>query len=223
MTSIIHWTTLGISDIINIVICIIYLITAFLMFKTFKETKKQTGISLDISQYNIFHTELLDFIEEAKNSKFHSNLLEDILKPLKNDYEKSNGIYYMHVFSNVHTTINFNNGADNLAFINDYRSNVLFPLTRYYDKLLFFVNRIKDDKLLSIEYKLVLYYLIEMNVLPIYFRVSNCLGPSGSIQCNLTPFSTENYDSKTFYEINEFYIANNLFQYKDLKYYKHTL
>lgn len=209
--------------IVNFLIFIVYAIMAKYMFKTFTGGQKQTEISLAINQYNIYHFELQELIVEGKNIKFHTDLGDSILKPLKYQYSNSNGIDYMGVFTIItHKWLIIKTYEENRKdLIEDFRDNVLFPLSRYYDKLFHFLNRIKNDSVLK-NYKNILYINIENNILQTYFRLcNNCVGNYKTV--DLSSFKTEGFDPDTFYRINKFYIENGIFQYKDLKFYQDTL
>jgi len=71
MTLCLSWVT---SDTINTLILIVYIITAVVIYRTFKAGKEQSSISLSISQHNIYYNELLDLFEDAKNIKFNTYL-----------------------------------------------------------------------------------------------------------------------------------------------------
>lgn len=214
------------ADIINILILtvnflifIVYAIMAKYMYKTFTGGQKQTEISLAINQFNIYHFELQGLIEEAKNIKFYSDLdlINGKLKSLSPAYDKANGINYIEVFSMLtNPSYDLKNNQD---MINDFRHNVLFPLVRYYDKLFYYLNRVKNDKVLNHDYRNILYNHIESDLLQVYFRICNhCHGTYMTV--DLSIFKTEVFDPESFYMINRFFIENKTFQYKDLNFYQ---
>ena len=196
---------------------------AYFLRKTFIEGKKQTKTSLAINQFNIFHDELKGLVVEAKEMRFHTDLGNGILKTLNHEFEKANGIYYIGIFSissDLKLTL-AQDAEDNRALINDFRHNVLFPLSQYYDKLYHFLNRIKCDETLSLDYKKILYNYIERDILQTYLRVCN-YERGNKRHCELSIFKTEVYDQNSFYNINNFYIDNSAFQYKDQAFYIKT-
>ncbi len=208
--------------LVNFLILIVYAFMAKYMYRTFIGGQKQTETSLAINQFNIYHTELQGLIEEGKNIKFHSDMDEGILKTLNYQFIKSNGIEYISAFTIATDTLQdtLKNDKNSQAIINDFRHNVLFPLSRYYDKLFHFLNRVKIDKVLNQDYKNILYNYIERDILQTYFRVCNNCVEGYYMTVDLTPFKTIKYDPETFYRINKFYIENEIFQYKDLAFYK---
>lgn len=210
--------------IVNFLILIVYALMAKYMYSTFTGGQKQTEISLSINQFNIYHFELQGLIGEGKNIKFRSDLNEGILKTLDYQFINSNGIEYISVFTIATDTLKYTlnkNNENSQVVINDFRNNVLFPLSRYYDKLFHFLNRVKADKVLNQDYRNILYNYIERDVLQTYFRVcNNCFQDFMTV--DLLPFKTIKYDTETFYKINKFYIENKIFQYKDLQFYKDT-
>lgn len=196
---------------------------ATLMYLTFKEGQKQTRISLAINQYNIFQKELDSFIKEANDIKFKSDLSPTILAPYKHAFENANGIYYIKVFDDVLDSIRLlpDDSTERRPLINDFRLNILTPLYRYYDKLYHFLIQINKDKVLTDQYKRILYNYIERDILLTYFRISN-YKRGDTLYCDLSVFNTTGYPISNFYLINDFYIKNNAFQYKNLKFYANT-
>ncbi|MFA6089446.1 MAG: hypothetical protein WC755_06285 [Candidatus Woesearchaeota archaeon] len=218
------WTT---PDTINFFILIVYVITAFLIYRTFNEGRKQTKISLSINQFNIFYNDLKDLIEDAENIKYKTDLGENANSSTKSYLEKSNGINYIGLFQftlNTERLINKQLKDDNYTDtiqINDFRQNIIFPLGRYYDRLLYFLNSVDKDDILQINHKKIIYNKVERDILQTYFRVCNYQF-SGKLDYNLSIFDTDTYKSEMFYRINKFYINKNLFQYKDLEFYCKT-
>jgi len=207
--------------IINFLILIVYALMARYMYKTFTSGQKQTEISLAINQFKIYHFELQGLIEEAKNIKFRSDsvLSNEKLESLISSFNNSNGISYIYVFSML---TNPQYGLkNNQNMINDFRHNVLFPLIPYYAKIFSYLKRVKNDKVLNIDYKNILYYQIERDLLQTYFRIcNNCHSNYKTV--NLSIFKTEAFDPETFFIINRFYIENDIFLFNDLKFYQNT-
>jgi hypothetical protein len=220
MTLFISWST---SDTINTLILIVYIITAIVIYMTFKGGQEQTSISLSISQHNIYYNELLDFIEDAKNIKFNSYLGDKAHISIRSNIDKSNGIDYMSLFQFTdHYAATLDRNIDDIEQIDDFRFNVLFPLERYYDRLYYFLNTILKDKILKDNHKRIIFNKVERDILQTYFRVCNYAVPNDKRQYNLSTFDTEKYKSESFYKINQFYIDNRLFQFKDLDFYRKT-
>ena len=216
------------SDIINVLILIVYIITAGLIYLTFDQGRRQTGISLSIGQFNIFYDELKDFIDDARSIKFKSDFGNNASPNIKSNIDNSNGINYVQLFAFTSTAeiITRNKKTDDDSEwngeINDFRHNILFPLSRYYDRLFYFINNVYTDKILLDEHKKIIFNKIERDILQTYFRVSNYSVYNNQLHYNLSTFDTEVYKSESFYIINKFFIEHNLFQYKDLKFYQMT-
>ena len=107
--------------------------------------------------------------------------------------------------------------------MNDFRHNVLFPLERYYDRLLHFLQSVKVDTTMEEYYKEIIYTKVERDILQTYFRICNCtLANISKLDYDISIFSTSMYDTTSFYRINDFYKENKIFQYKDLTFYQRT-
>lgn len=196
--------------------------TAFFLIKNFFLAQKQTKISLSINQFNIFQKELEGLIKEAKEIKFSSKY-PNLTKPYQQDFEESDGIYYITLFSIISHIKYYNNEShERENLLNDFRHQIIFPLMKYYSKILQFLSRVKNDEVLSKSYKNILYNYIERDVLQSYLRISNNqLG--NELQYDLSIFETSVFDPTSFYKINEFYIKDDLFQYQNLNFYINTL
>lgn len=204
---------------INALIFIVYARMAYLMNKTFVVGQKQTALSLAINQFNIFQKEFDSFLNEAKNIQFESRLDEVTFISYKESFKKSNGINYIELFQILETIKYYiEPSSEKDKIINDFRHSVLFRLFKFYDKLYLFLIQIKDDQVLTMQYKLLLYNYIERDILQIYFRVSNYVF-NNNLHFDLTMLQTLAYDPKTFYDINNFYIDNDIFQYQLLDFY----
>ena len=162
------------------------------------------------------------FIEEAKQIEFqqpYGNLFIAAINPP----EYGNGINYIHLF--IRVPVMYYKCDKNLEEkkqkLDNFRHCILFPLSRYYHRLYSFLVRIKNDKVLGLDYQNMLYNYIERDLLQNYFRIFNNK-TSGNIDYDLSIFDTELYKSKSFYLINNFYIENNAFQHEDLNFYTHT-
>lgn len=216
----INWIT---SDTINTLILIVYIITAIVIYKTFKSGKEHTMISLSISQHNIYYNELIDFIEDAKNIRFNSYLGDKAHICIKSNIANSNGINYISLFQftdhYAETIAARDEGHDQ---IDDFRTSILFPLERYYDRLYYFLETVLKDSILKENHKRIIFNKAERDILQTYFRVCNYSVPNGKRQYNLSTFDTGAYSSNSFYRINSFFIDNKLFQYKNLEFYKIT-
>jgi hypothetical protein len=212
----------GNPDPINLIIFIVYAVMAILMWKTFKEGQRQSNISLSISQFNILNKEFEGLLSEAQNMKFKSELEDLQLKPFRHSFEKSNGIYYISLFTILDTIKYYKDPSDEKEnYIIDFRHNVIFPLSRFYDKIHHFLQRVQIDKTINDDHKRILYYYIERDLLQTYFRV--CNHRFGNIlQCSLADIETEVFKEAAFHEINVFYKRNSLFQFKNLNFYETT-
>lgn len=215
----ITWAT---ADTINTLILITYIVTVWVIYKTFKEGKRQTTISLSISQYNILYKELLDLIEDAKNIKFKSDLGEEAHVNIRTRIDEANGIYYIPLFLFTSSGVKFLKKDDAAKHINDFRHNILFPLVRYYDRLYQFLEIVIKDEILEPNHKNYIYNKVERDLLQTYFRVCNYQFMSEKPDYDLIPFETEKFNADSFYRINKLFIEKNLFQFKDLEFYKET-
>jgi hypothetical protein len=215
-----------ITTAISVATLITTIITAFYLYRTYRTGQSQTSTSLAINQFNIYYNEFVDFVKEAENLKFgdeSSNLSVVGLSDIPNRY---NGINYI-------ATLNFT--TDRMKYIlqntktlnerslrSNFREGILYPLSRFYDRLYKFLLRIKNDDVLIQNYKNILYMYVERDLLQTYFRVcNNTHGPE--LLYDLTPFKTQAYDANSFYGINRFFIENNCFQYNNLTFYQETL
>lgn len=196
--------------------------TAFFLIKNFFLGQKQTKISLSINQFNIFQKELEGLTKEAKGIKFSSNQ-QDLTKPYQKHFEESDGIYYIGLFLIISHIKYYNKESQERdALLNDFRHQIIFPLFKYYSKIFQFLNRVKNDEVLSESYKKILYNYIERDILQSYFRISNNkLG--NELHYDLSIFETPVFNPNSFYSVNDFYIKNNLFQYQNLNFYITTL
>jgi len=219
----INWTT---SDTINSLILIIYIITARVIYITFIEGKKQTAISLSISQFNIYYNELLDFFEDGKAIKLHSDLGDKAHPIIKDNIEKVDGINYIYLFLYAEKYLVEDIDDKNVDRIrnqiNDFRHNILFPLEKYYDRLFHFLNSIYKDNILEKNHKNILFNKVERDILQTYFRICNYSFITNEKNYDLSTFDTPKYNSKSFYKINNLFIENKLFQYKSLEFYCKT-
>ena len=219
MTLLFQW---GNPDPINLLILVVYAVMAFLMWRTFKEGQRQSNVSLSIGQFNILNKELEGLNTEAQNFKFKSEMEEVQFKPFRHAFETSNGIYYIDLFNILDTIKFYHEPSDEKRnYVNDFRHNILFPLTRFYDKLFDFLQRIKTDTTINNEHRKILYYYIERDLLQTYFRICNYQF-GGTLKCRLTDIETEKFKESLFHRINDFYRTNNLFQFKDLNFYQMT-
>jgi hypothetical protein len=219
MTLLFQW---GNPDPINLIILIVYSVMAFLMWKTFKEGQRQSNISLSISQFNILNKEFEGLLSEAQNIKFKSELEDIQLNPFRHAFEKSNGIYYIDLFNILDTIKYYQEPSDEKKnYINDFRHNVIFPLTRFYDKIYHFLQRVQIDKTINDDHKKILYYYIERDLLQTYFRVCN-YKMGNMLKCSLADIETKAYTEAMFHTINEFYKSNGLFQFKNPSFYETT-
>lgn len=212
---------ISITTLINIGSLFVAIITLIYLFKTYKTSQRQTSMSLAINQYNIYHSEFKDFLEEAKNLRFRSESLNLNQVGLADATTKYNGLNYIEIFL---CTIPGSIWREKLAEFkleHSFRSGVLFPLTLYHDRLYDFLCRINNDPILSGNYKGILYNYIERDLLQAYFRICNNTFRD-SLEHNILEFSTNAYDAKSFYAINDFYINNNAFRYKSLQFYQNT-
>jgi len=233
------WTT---ADTINSLILIVYTVTAYFIYNTlkvgqrqldegqkqFEEGQKLTKTSLALSQFNIYNDELKNFINDAKNIKFQSSTDENTNKKLKQDMLEANGIFYISLFSFIYTAKVLLNTKDDEESrkvnetVSDFRHNVLFPLERFYDRLLHFLNSVKKDLTMEDSYKQIIYTKVERDLLQTYFRICNYKILGEKLDYDLVIFDTTVYNSKSFYRINQFYIDNTAFNYKDLTFYNKT-
>ena len=201
------------------------LITAGFLIANFFISRTITSTSLAINQFNIYNDELKSFKEEAKNIKFEQKFKYPMITP--EDFEKSNGVSYITLFTfSTDENIISNHNSDitldpNYLDIALFRSSVIFPLERFYAKLSHLLEKILKDKILLKRYKAILFSRIERDLLQDYFRICNYEFFEKRLY-NLSIFKSEGYNSNKFYKINQFYIANNLFDYEDLKFYKTT-
>jgi len=218
--------------VVGIVNIMVVAITAIILYRTLKEgqrqsdeSRKQTSYSLAINQYNIVYQDLKGIHKKFEELNFKeilkkSNIAETNLpQSSRQGIEEANGlnipmIYLFRPF--LHPT-NKSLKEEGIGF---FRFNIIFPLLREYVSLFDFLKDVKNDKILSIEYKNRLYKIIERDILQSYFRI-----------CNYRRFTNMKYylsslqpeDLEDFYAINNFYIENNLFQYNPLDFYEsHT-
>lgn len=214
------WTT---ADTINTLILITYIVTAWVIYRTFKEGKRQTTISLSISQYNILYKELIDLIDDAKSLKFKSDLGNEAHVNIRTRIDEANGINYIALFLFTANDNKFiQSQPDGQSHINDFRHNILFPLVRYYDRLHYFLETVIKDDVLEANHKKYIYNKMERDLLQTYFRVCNYRFMSNEPDYNLRTFETEKFSADSFYKINSLFIEKNLFQFKDLDFYKRT-
>lgn len=192
------------------------------MWKTFKEGQRQSNVSLSISQFNILNKEFEGLLSEAQNMKFKSELEELPLKPFRQAFEKGNGIYYIELFEILNTIKYYQEPSDEKRkCIIDFRHNVIFPLSRFYDKIHHFLQRVQIDKTINDDHKRILYYYIERDLLQTYFRVCNYRF-GNILHCSLAEIETKVFTEEAFHEINIFYKKNSLFQFKSLNFYETT-
>ena len=204
---------------------ILSLITAGFLIANFFISRKITTTSLAINQFNIYNDELKAFKEEAKNIKFEQKFKYSMITP--EDFEKSNGVSYITLFTfsadeNIIRNYNSDITLDpNYLDISLFRSSVIFPLEIFYSKLSHLLEKILKDKILLKEYKTFLFSRIERDLLQDYFRICNFEFLDRKTY-NLAIFKSEGYNSDKFYKINKFYIENNLFDFRNLEFYKAT-
>lgn len=213
------------SELLNLFAVIAYFITAIIMYLTLDEGRKQTKISLSISQFNILDNLLSDFINEAKTITFKSELEDDsFLNNILKSHPELSGIYYMPLLIialNNRLGVMLRDGE--IDRLNNYRHNIVFPLVGYYDKLYGFIIDVIKDEVITEKYKKMLLKKVEREILQTYFRVCNySVINDGVLAYNLNPLETENFDLDSFYKINKLYIDKGLFEYKDLDFYKET-
>ncbi len=210
-----------IPDAINVAMLIATSVMAILMYKTFKSGQEQTSISLGINQYHIYYTEFKDYVEEAKNLKFDDE--SDVLSKagISNIKARFDGLNYIPAFLFLRNLHENRVTRPDEELIDGFRFGVLFPLTRYYDRLFEFLQRIQNDEVLSERYKKILFMHAEKDLLQNYFRICNYTY-ANILWYNIEPLKTQGFDYKPFYHINDLYIQNNLFQFKSLDFYKTT-
>jgi|GEM_PF-5375890 len=211
------WTN---SDTINCAILIVYTIMAWYMYRTFEIGFRQTKFSLAINQFGIFNDQLKQFKDEGENIRFKLNLYsENDINNFTKAVEKSNGIYYIEIFLLLsHSPNEFTESE-----INEVRTQILFPLTKYYNRIFKFLEDIYNDNILTDEYKIILFNNIERDILQTYFRVcNNKFGEQKTVDFNI--FKTIRFiPEQSFLKINQFYIENNLFKFENLMFYEGTL
>jgi hypothetical protein len=218
-------TTWELADKINFAILIVYFITAIVIFITFWEGKKQTKISSSIGQYNIMKDEFSDFLEDAKNLKFNSKLIENADESIKPDLQNVNGIDYipLFMFATDNTVLSSLKKGDNDENKQDFRHNIIFPLERYYDKLYNYILSVVKDEILEQSHKDIILKKIERDILQTYFRVCNYgIGINGENFYQIHSFKTEKFNPDSFYRINKLYTDKKLWQYKNLEFYQET-
>lgn len=214
MTILFTW---GNPDPINLLILIVYAIMAIFMYQTLKEAQKQTTYTLAINQFNIFNSELQEFITEGKNIKFNSNFALNT-QSYYNCIDNSNAIQYIRLFPLPKQIAK----EDEEQFINDFRVYVLFPLSRYYDKIYKFILQVEEDNIMTTKYKNSILYALERDILQTYFRVcNNQFGKRPTV--DFENFKTIKFiPEDSFFKINQYYIANQKFSFESLGFYKDT-
>jgi hypothetical protein len=222
------------DQVINICLVFVALYTAIILLRTLKQIQLQTKeaqfqsrATLAMNQYNIYYKEL-----EGISTKF-----EDM--NFKKKMERSGFDIDITFPQNFRQSLDFANGKNeslialfNLFMIPDrlkrtknqeiyFQQDILLPLIRGYEHLFLFLNAIKNDKILTDEYKSMFYEKIEYELLQSYLRVCNYQFMDKDNDFNLSCYPAQWLEE--FYKVNNFYINNNVFRYKDLEFYRRTM
>jgi len=216
------WTA---ANWISLLGLILSLITSTFLILNFFISRRISKTSLAINQFNIYNNELTIFIDEAKNIKYEQKIKYSMLTP--EDFIKANGISYISLFTfSTDEEIIRNYNPDitrdpNYLDISLFQHTVIFPLERFYRKLLDLLKNILNDKTLLSEYKVFLFRKIERDLLQDYFRICNYEVVEKKLY-NLSIFKTISYNPNSFYLINDLFRQHNLFNYRNLDFYKET-
>ncbi len=210
------------------------LYTAIILLRTLKQIKIQTDeaqfqsrATLAMNQYNIYYKELEIITSTFENMNFKKNMERRDLDlkttfPLNFrqslDYangrnEKLCGLFTLFMIPDRHERTKHQETY--------FQHDVLLPLIRGYEHLLLFLNAIKNDRLLTDEYKSMFYEKIEYELLQSYLRICNYRFMYKDNDYDLSCFPEQWLDE--FYKVNNFYINNNAFRYKDLAFYQRTM
>lgn len=195
--------------------------------------QKQAEYSLAQNQYNIYRQELEFIIETFKTLKF-SDAKNQFPASYADAFNKANGIntdmIKIFAFLLVIEVSQITN-EQRVAF----KMQIFQPLIWNYQRLLRFLVKIKDDNILSNIYKDMFYEKIEHDLLQSYFRICNNQTTDRGKDYDLKKIFTRKYkdewqtlagDKKwidEFYRVNNFYIENHTFRFKDLHFYQTTL
>jgi hypothetical protein len=210
------------------------LYTAIILLRTLKQIKIQTDEAqfqsraiLAMNQYNIYYKELEGISATFENMNFKKNM-ERRSFDLKTTFPL-----------NFRQALDFANGKNDkliglftLFMIPDRNSrtkeqetyiqfDILQPLIRGYEHLLLFLNAIKDDNILTDEYKSMFYEKVEYELLQSYLRICNYKFMDKTNDFDLSCYPDQWVNE--FKKINNFYINNNAFRYKDLDFYRTTM
>jgi hypothetical protein len=211
--------------------------------KASDESRRQTEETLAINQYHVYYKEMKDIIRKFQEIKFTSPE-ENIsaLFPLyfRQALSATDGMYYkmielFKIFLPEDRHNLFTSPEDQVKQISElrtpqqildrktfFRRQIIRPLIIEYKHLLHFLVDIKNDKLLTDEYRGIFYKKIEFELLQHYFLICNYskvgnpeVEPEGFI-LDVFPENT----LKEFYAINEFYKQHKAFRYWNLKCYQ---
>lgn len=207
-----------------------------LVYKTLRAGQRQaneantlTKQNLAINQFEIYNDEFKSIIQLFEKLKFSVDFNLINCNPgrlngtdFKNWVNQSNGIDYINAFHILTFRDYFleESGSLNLYRLNEFRYNIIFPLVRHYIVLLNFLNRVKDDEILTVDYQKIFYLRVERDLLQHYLRICNNEFIPGTKWYDLSIFDTEVFDSKEFYVINKFYNNNKSFQMWSWNFYK---
>jgi len=213
--------------IVGCVNILVVAVTAIILYRTLKEGQRQseegrklTGYSLAINQYNILYQDLLGIIKKFEELNFTEIINKSnnpSLQKFNSGKEIANGMNLpmIYIFGQF---LHPQNEDLTEKEVSNFRLFILFPLLREYVSLYDFLKEIRNDKILSVEYKSRFYKIIERDILQSYFRICNFSMFNHILKYNLS--SLQETDLEDFYAINNFYIENNLFQYNNLKFYQ---
>lgn len=210
------------------------LYTAIILLRTLEQMKIQTDeaqsqskATLAMNQYNIYYKELEGISAKFEGMNFKKNMERrdfDLNTTFPQSFRQSLDLANGKNESLI--------GLFNLFMTPDrltrtkhqemyFKQDILLPLIRGYDHLFLFLNAIKNDRILTDEYKSMFYEKIEYELLQSYLRVCNYQFMDVDNDFNLSCYPAQWLDE--FYKVNDFYINNNAFRYKDLNFYRRTM
>jgi len=205
----------------NIATPFVAIVTAIVLVQTLRQGQKQHKEGIAINQYNILLDDIKTLIKEFENLRF--DLPKEIFSEKEiEEYKNTNGISYHNLFGWF-----FHKRDTTEIRATPFRNSIVFPLIRMYEKLLISLNEIKNDHLLSVNYKKKLFRKIEQDLLQSYLRFCNDTEDVTRKGYDFTVFGVGGFDHRLFFKVNDFYLSNkleptdkNLFQVHDIDFYK---
>jgi hypothetical protein len=210
------------------------LYTAIILLRTLKQVKMQTDeaqfqsrATLAMNQYNIYYKELEIITATFENMNFKKNMERHSFDlkttfPLNFrqslDYANGRNEKLVGLFSPFMIPDRRKRTKEQEVYI---QHDILLPLIRGYEHLFLFLNAIKNDKILTYEYKSMFFEKVEYELLQSYLRICNYRFMDEDNDYNLSCFPEQWLEE--FYKVNNFYISNNAFRYKDLAFYQRTM